>query len=83
LRCRRHQAFAALVSALNSSDLRGVQSAYASLSKIQNSRQFANPNGPFAQAMSQIGQALRSDDLSKAQQALSSLPRLRGASREP
>ena len=83
LRCRRQQAFAALVRALNSGDLRGAQSAYASLSEIQDSRRIANPNGPFAQAMSQIGQALRSDDLSKAQQALSSLPRGRGAVREP
>jgi hypothetical protein len=31
---------------------------------------FANPNGPFAQAVSQIGQALRSGDLNGAQQAL-------------
>jgi hypothetical protein len=82
LRCRRQQTFAALVSALNSGDLRGAQSAYASLSEIQG-RRFANPNGPFAQAVSGIGQALRSGDLSGAQQALSSLPRRRGAIREP
>jgi hypothetical protein len=81
LRCRRQQTFAALVSALHSGDLRRAQSAYASLSEIQDSRRFANPNGPFTQAMSQIGQALRSGDLSKAQQALSSLPRGRGATR--
>jgi hypothetical protein len=83
LRCRRQQTFAALVSALKSGDLGGAQSAYASLSEIQDSRRFANPNGTFAQAMSQIGQALRSGDLSAAQQALSSLPRRRGAIREP
>ena len=85
LRCRRRQTFAALVSALNSGDLPGAQSAYASLSEIQGSGQerFANPNGPFAQAVSQIGQALRSGDLSGAQRALSSLPRGRGAIREP
>jgi hypothetical protein len=83
LRCRRQQTFAALVSALNSGDLGGAQRAYASLSEIQDSRRFANPNGTFAQAMSQIGQALRIGDLSRAQQALSSLPRGRGAVREP
>jgi hypothetical protein len=85
LRCRRQQTFAALVSALNSGDLPGAQRAYASLSDIQGSSQgrFANPNGPFAQAVSQIGQALRSGDLNGAQQALSSLPRGRGAIREP
>jgi hypothetical protein len=81
LRCRRQQTFAALVSALNSGDLGGAQRAYASLSEIQDSRRFANPNGTFAQAMSQIGQALRIGDLSRAQQALSSLPRGRGAVR--
>jgi hypothetical protein len=83
LRCRRQQTFAALVSALNSGDLSGAQSAYASLSEIQDSRRFTNPNGPFAQAVSQIGQALRSGDLTRAQQALSSLRRGRGAIREP
>lgn len=85
LRCRRQQTFAALVSALNSGDLPGAQRAYASLSDIQASSQgrFANPNGPFAQAVSQIGQALRSGDLGGAQQALSLLPRGRGAVREP
>jgi hypothetical protein len=82
LRCRRQQAFAALVSALNSSDLGGAQNAYTSLSEIQG-RRSDNPNAPFAQAVSEIGQALRSGDLSRAQQALSSLPRGRGAIREP
>ena len=85
LRCRRQQTFATLVSALNSSDLPGAQRAYASLGEIQGSGQgrFANPNGPFAQAVSQIGQALQSGDLNAAQHALSSLPRGRGAIREP
>ena len=85
LRCRRQQTFAALVSALNSGDLPGAQRAYASLSEIQSGDQgrFANPNGPFGQAVSQIGQALQSGDLNAAQRALSSLPRGRGAIREP
>jgi len=85
LRCRRQQTFATLVSALNSSDLPGAQRAYASLGEIQGSGQgrFANPNGPFAQAVSQIGQALQSGDLNAARHALSSLPRGRGAIREP
>ena len=85
LRCRRQQTFAALVSALNSGDLPGAQRAHASLSDIQGGGQgrFADPNGPFAQAVSQIGQTLRSGDLSGAQQALSSLPRRRGGIREP
>ncbi len=85
LRCRRQQSFAALVSALNSDDLSGAQQAYASLSQLQGSDQsrFASPNGPFGQAMSQIGQALQSGDLTAARQALSSLQRRRGGSRQP
>jgi hypothetical protein len=84
-RCRRQQAFAALVNALNSGNLPSAQRAFTSLSDIQGSGQgrLANPNGPFAQVVSQIGQALRSGDLSGAQQALSLLPRGRGVSRGP
>jgi hypothetical protein len=85
LRCRRQQALTGLVSALNSADLPGAQRAYASLVETQGGGQgrFGNPNGPFAQAVSQIGLALQSGDLSGAQQALSSLQRGRGANREP
>ena len=80
IRCRRQQSFVALVSSLNSGDLSGAQQAYSSLSQLQ---RFANPNGPFGQAMSQIGQALQSGDLPAAQQALSSLPRGRDRTRQP
>jgi hypothetical protein len=85
LRCRRQQALAGLVSALNSADLPGAQRAYASLAEIPDggAGRFGNPNGPFAQAVKEIGQALQSGDLSGAQQALSSLRRGRGANREP
>jgi hypothetical protein len=56
---------------LNAGDLSGAQQAYvASLSQLQG---FANSNRRFAQAMNQIGQALRGGDLTGAQQALSSL----------
>jgi hypothetical protein len=70
IRCRRQQSLAALVTSLNSGDLSGARQAYSSLSQFQ---RFANPNRPFGQAMSQIGQALQDGDLSAAQQALSSL----------
>src|SRR5215469_3358856 len=86
VRCRRQQSFGALVSSLNSGDLSGAQQAYASLSQLANNDQgrLANPNGPFAQAMSRIGQALQSGDLAGAQQALSSLRRQRdGGPRQP
>jgi hypothetical protein len=65
--CRRQQSFVALVSSLNSGDLPAAQQAYSSLSQLQN---FADPNGPFAQAISQIGQALERGDLTGAQDAL-------------
>jgi len=65
--CRRQQAFVALVSSLNSGDLSRAQQAYSSLSQLQS---FADPNGPFAQAISQIGQALKRGDLTGAQHAL-------------
>ena len=80
IRCRREQSFVALVSSLNSGDLSGAQQAYSSLSQLQ---RFGNPNGPFAQAMNQVGQALQSGDLNAAQEALSSLRRGRGGARQP
>jgi hypothetical protein len=79
IRCRRRQAFIALVNSLNSGDLSGAQQAYSSLGQLQ---RFANPNGRFAQAMNQIGQALQDGDLTGARQALSSLERGR-RDREP
>jgi hypothetical protein len=84
LRCRRQQAFAALTASLNSGDLSGARQAYSSLSELRNGDQgrFAGPEGPFAQAMNQLGQALQNGDLAGAQQALSSLPRGR-RNREP
>jgi hypothetical protein len=67
IRCRRQQSFVALLSSLNSGDLPGAQHACLSLNELA---RFANPNGQFAQAMSQIGQALQDGDLTGAQQAL-------------
>jgi hypothetical protein len=78
IRCRRRQSLVALMSSLKSGDLSGAQQAYSSLSQLETSG-FANRNGAFTQAMSQIGQALQGGDLAGAQQALSSLQRGRGA----
>jgi hypothetical protein len=82
IRCRRQQAFAALTSSLNASDLSGARQAWSSLGELP---RFGNPDGPFAQAVSQIGQALQNGDLPAAQQALASLPRggRGGGNREP
>jgi hypothetical protein len=78
IRCRRQQAFAALTTSLNAGDLAGAQQAWSSLGEFQ---RFGNPNGPFAQAAGQIGQALQNGDLAAAKQALSSL-RGRGGDRQ-
>jgi hypothetical protein len=84
IRCRRQQTLALLVSSLNSGDLSGAQQAYATLGQLQNGGPArANPSGPFAQAMNQIGEALQSGDLVAAQQALSSMRRPRGENRQP
>jgi hypothetical protein len=72
IRCRRRQSFVALENSLNAGDLSGGQQAYSSLGQFQ---RFGNPDGPFAHAMTEIGQALQSGDLPAAQQALSSLER--------
>ncbi|MCL2428582.1 MAG: hypothetical protein FWD12_05055, partial [Alphaproteobacteria bacterium] len=75
LRCRRQQLFAALTGSLNAGDLSGARQAYASLGELPRP---GNPNGPFAQAMEEVGQALDKGDLTAAQQALSSLRPGRG-----
>jgi hypothetical protein len=77
-RCRRQRAFAALSSTINAGDLSGARQAWSSLGEFQ---RFGNPNGPFAQVVSQIGQALQNGDMTAAQQALTSL-RSRGGSRQ-
>jgi hypothetical protein len=79
IRCHRRQSFVALVNSLNAGDLPGAQQAYSSLGQFQ---QVGNPDGPFAHAMTEIGQALQSGDLPAARQALSSLERGRRA-RQP
>jgi hypothetical protein len=85
IRCRRQHAFFALVSSLNAGDLPGAQQAYSSLNELPGNAQgrFANPNGPLAQALNQIGQSLQSGDLTGAQQALSSLRGGRRGPRQP
>jgi hypothetical protein len=68
------QQFTLLVKALQSGDLSGAQQAYSALTQSQgNGSAPSDPNSPFAQALSKIGQALKSGDLTGAQQALSAL----------
>jgi hypothetical protein len=70
IECRRQHARVALRQAVNSGDLTGAQRAYSSLSQLPSS---AEPNGPLAQAIGEVGQALKRGDLTAAQNALSSL----------
>jgi hypothetical protein len=63
------QAFSQLTNALQSGNLSAAQDAYSTLA----SSPAAQGNGPFAQALQQIGQDLKSGDLKDAQQALASL----------
>lgn len=63
------QAFGQLVSGLQSGDLTAAQAAYNTLA----SSPMAQGNGPFAQAIQQIGKDLQSGDLADAQKALASL----------
>jgi hypothetical protein len=63
------QAFSQLINALQSGNLSAAQNAYNTLA----SSPAAQGNGPFAQALQQIGQDLQSGDLGDAQQALASL----------
>src|SRR6516164_11089704 len=82
--CRRRQLLAGLVSSLNSGDLSGAQQAYSLLTQAPTNgqAQFPNPNGPFRQAMNQIGQALQNGDLAGAQKASSLLQLGRRANRQ-
>jgi hypothetical protein len=62
--------FAALTGSLNAGDLSGARQAYASLGELP---RLGNPNGPLAQTMDEVGQALNNGDVTAAQHALSSL----------
>ena len=63
------QAFSQLSSALQSGDLQGALGAYNTLAQSP----AAQGNGPFAQALQQIGQDLQSGDVADAQKALAAL----------
>jgi hypothetical protein len=71
------QAFNQLTNALQSGDLTAAQNAYNTLA----SSPMAQGNGPFAQAIQQIGKDLQAGDaasLADAQKVLSSLQQARG-----
>jgi hypothetical protein len=71
------QAFSQLTNALQSGDMTAAQNAYNTLS----SSPMAQGNGPFAQALQQIGKDLQANDLSDAQNTLAQLQQQQQAHR--
>ena len=78
----RQQAFQALASALQSSDLAGAQKAFANLQQLQpnfsaaiqtQSGQQGSVQGPLAADFSALGKALNSNDLQGAKDAFAKL----------
>ncbi len=66
------QQFMQLLRAIKSGNLDAAQKAYGQLAQLKDSVPEAS-NGPVAQTLDQIGQALKSGDIGGAQQALQSL----------
>jgi hypothetical protein len=60
-----------LTSAISSGDLKGAQSAYATLTNLQQSSGKGASTGPMAQFLSSVGDDLSKGDLTTAQSALS------------
>jgi cellobiose-specific phosphotransferase system component IIA len=68
------QDFLQLIKSIKSGDLAGAQQAYAAFTQSQTaSGAQPDPNSPFAQALSQIGDALKSGNIDQAQQTLAGL----------
>lgn len=59
-----------LTSAISSGDLQGAQSAYATLTNLQQSSGKSASTGPMAQFLSSVGADLSKGDLTTAQSAL-------------
>jgi hypothetical protein len=71
------QAYNQLTNALQSGDMTAAQAAYNALAASP----MAQGNGPFAQALQQIGKDLQSNDLSDAQNTLAQLQQQQQAHR--
>jgi hypothetical protein len=61
-----------LTSAISSGDLKSAQSAYATLTSMQQSSGTSGSTGPMAQFLSSVGADLSKGDLTSAQNALTS-----------
>jgi hypothetical protein len=67
------QLFLQLANAIKSGNITGAQQAFAQLTQSLGNNTANDPNGPFAQALDAIGQALQGNDINGAQQALAQL----------
>jgi hypothetical protein len=73
-------AFQQLTAAIGSGDLKSAQSAYATITGLQQSsgQTQGEPDGPFAQLMSSLGKDLQSGDLTTAKTDLASFQQAHG-----
>jgi hypothetical protein len=72
-------AFQQLTTAISSGDTQGAQSAYATLSQLQQSSGNANSNNPVSQFLSTIGNDLQNGDISTAQSDLTAFQQQRAS----
>jgi hypothetical protein len=68
-----------LTSAISSGDLKGAQSAYATLTNLQQSSGKNASTGPMAQFLSSVGADLSKGDLTTAQSALTTFQKAHGS----
>ena len=71
-------AFQQLTSAIGSGDLQAAQSAYASLSNLQQGTGQSGSQGPMAQFLSSIGNDLNSGSITSAQSNLATFQKAHG-----
>jgi hypothetical protein len=67
-----------LTSAISSGDMKGAQTAYATLTNLQQNSGQSNSTGPLAQFLSTIGADLSKGDLTTAQSDLTSFQAAHG-----
>jgi len=72
-------AFQQLTSAISSGDLKGAQSAYATLTQLQQQSGQTNANNPIGQFLTSIGKDLQNGDITTAQSDLTSFQQARAA----
>jgi hypothetical protein len=72
-----------LTSAISSGDVKGAQTAYATLTNLQQTSGQSNSTGPLAQFLSSIGADLSKGDLTTAQSDLTTFQAAHGKHHRP